>query len=206
MEWNLVTIGILFAVLIVGYLIGLLEANSKASRKARQSGIEVKGQDARSGEVNVLSLWVDIGQNLYLDLDGERVDTQALTAEQRRRLIALLTYMRPWLEVTPASQPTRQAVKPVIKASAVAAKEAESEEEPVAPVSMVAQIDAILQARLTSTPLAGRGIRLQESPEGGVIVQVGVNKYQALDEIPDPEVQAVIRAAISEWEKGMTPR
>ena len=33
MEWNLITIGLLLVVLIIGYLIGLLEARLKSARK-----------------------------------------------------------------------------------------------------------------------------------------------------------------------------
>lgn len=70
---------------------------------------------------------------------------------------------------------------------------------------MVGQIDDILQTHLADTPLASRGIRLVELPEGGVIVMDGLNKYSGVSEVPDPQVQAMIRAAIAEWEKKYTP-
>jgi hypothetical protein len=79
------------------------------------------------------------------------------------------------------------------------------EEKPVATLSIVEQIDEILQARLAGSPLAGRGIRLMQSPEGGAIVWVGLQKFAGVDEVTDPEVQAVIRAATAEWEKKYTP-
>jgi hypothetical protein len=74
-----------------------------------------------------------------------------------------------------------------------------------APQSIVEQIDAILHAQLAGTPLMEKGIRLQESPEGGVIVWVGINKYQGLEDVPDDQIKAVIRAAISAWENKYTP-
>ncbi len=70
---------------------------------------------------------------------------------------------------------------------------------------MVAQIDTILQARLAGTPLAERGIFLTQSPEGGVNVYVGLTRYEGIDDVPDPEVKAAIRAAIAEWENKYTP-
>ncbi len=70
---------------------------------------------------------------------------------------------------------------------------------------MVAQIDAILQARLVGSPLAERGIRLVESAEGGVTVMVGLTRYAGVGEVPDAEVQAAIRGAIAEWEEKYTP-
>ncbi len=73
------------------------------------------------------------------------------------------------------------------------------------PMTMVAQIDAILQAKITGTPLAGRGIRLVESAQGGAMVVVGLSRYAGVGDVPDPEVQAAIRAAIAEWENKYTP-
>ncbi len=80
------------------------------------------------------------------------------------------------------------------------------DDKPAAPLSMVAQIDEILQTKLATTTYAGRGIRLQESPEGGVTVLVGIHKYAGVGEVPDAEIQAIIRLAIAEWEKKYTPR
>ena len=67
------------------------------------------------------------------------------------------------------------------------------------------QIDSVLQARLEGTALADRGIFLTQSPEGGVIVYVGLTRYNGVDDVPDPEIKAAIRAAISEWEDKYTP-
>jgi hypothetical protein len=69
-----------------------------------------------------------------------------------------------------------------------------------APGSIVAQIDELLQASLEFTPLAGRGIRLSESPGGGMIVAVGLRSYESIEAVPDPEVRAAIRKAVVDWE------
>lgn len=71
--------------------------------------------------------------------------------------------------------------------------------------SIVSQIDSVLQTRLVGTPLEERGIFLTESPEGGVAVYVGLTRYHGIDEVPDPEIKAAIRAAIKEWEDSYTP-
>lgn len=67
------------------------------------------------------------------------------------------------------------------------------------------QINVILQARIADTPLASRGVILMESPTGGVLIYVGVEKYEGLDFVPDEEVKKAIRAAIDEWERKYTP-
>jgi hypothetical protein len=38
-----------------------------------------------------------------------------------------------------------------------------------------------------------------------VIVNVGLQKFNGIDEVTDPEIKAVLRAAITEWENKYTP-
>jgi hypothetical protein len=71
--------------------------------------------------------------------------------------------------------------------------------------SIVSQIDSILQMRIAGTPLEDRGVFMAQSPEGGVVVYIGLTKYMGVDSVPDPEVKAAIRAAITEWENKYTP-
>jgi hypothetical protein len=102
----------------------------------------------------------------------------------------------------PAPPITRQTAQPPAARASTIAKE----DRPAAPASsIVGQIDAILQARLAGTPLAERGIFLTQSPEGGVNVYVGLTRYNGIDDVPDPEIKSIIRAAISEWENKYTP-
>lgn len=175
-------------------------------------------------ENNLLKISLDENQQPRLDLDGQRVDTTQLTPEQRKRLIDLMVMARPWIDgSTPQKtavppKPTMPTVNPPQTAPAPAPipapKPASSPSVPpttspkqdvTAPTTMVSQIDAILQTHLTGSPLSGRGIRLVESPEGTVTVVVGIDNYPGVNEVPDPAIQAAIRAAISEWEQRYTP-
>jgi hypothetical protein len=72
-------------------------------------------------------------------------------------------------------------------------------------MSLVQQIDRVLQARLAGTALAGRGIRLAEAAHGGALVFIGQTQYDGVDKVADPEIQAAIRSAIADWEKRYTP-
>lgn len=100
------------------------------------------------------------------------------------------------------SQPASPPPQPPAPRSSTIAKE----DRPVAPAnSIVSQIDSILQSRLVGTPLEERGIFLAQSPEGGVSVYVGLTRYSGIDDVPDPQIKAAIRAAISEWENKYTP-
>ena len=67
--------------------------------------------------------------------------------------------------------------------------------------SIVAMIDEVLQAKLLSSPLLSKGIRLEEGSFGEVVVFVGTNHYPGVDAVPDPEIQAIIKSAIADWEK-----
>ena len=165
---------------------------------------------------------------ITLDLDGSRVDTTALNSDQRKRLIEMLNLMRPWLEgksvTAPAAPPppaqtlqprpnvktpatsTTSVPPPVSQPASSKPATIAPEDRPVAPAgSIVSQIDSILQTRIAGTPLEDRGVFLAQSPEGGVIVYVGLTKYMGVDSVPDPDVKAAIRAAISEWENKYTP-
>lgn len=102
----------------------------------------------------------------------------------------------------PASPPRQQSVPPATSRTSTIAKE----DRPAAPAnSIVGQIDSVLQSRLAGTPLEERGIFLAQSAEGGVSVYVGLTRYNGIDDVPDPEIKAAIRAAISEWENKYTP-
>ncbi len=70
-----------------------------------------------------------------------------------------------------------------------------------APKSIVEQINEILQEKLLSSPLGNKGVRLVEDPKLGVVVWVGLNHYNGVDAVTDPEVKAILRSAAAEWEQ-----
>ncbi len=71
--------------------------------------------------------------------------------------------------------------------------------------SLAAQVDAVLQEKLKGTPLEKRGIRLTDAADGGLLVQVGIDKYAGVEEVPDMEIQEIIRSAVAEWGKRTSP-
>ena len=168
-----------------------------------------------------------------LDLDGNRLNPISLLPEQRKRLIEVLNILRPWLEGKPVTPPPTTTQAPSFQPQQTSSVQTQSRPAPATPVpqpavapqsstlrptvipiedrpaapanSIVTQIDTILQARLVGTPLEERGIFLTQSAEGGVIVYVGLTRYNGMDEVPDPEIKAAIRGAITEWENKYTP-
>lgn len=239
--WNLSPILIPLLALLAGWTIGFFDSNLRTSKKIRQAEesaqAAIKEAQNRIAEAQpklasvvespvtvddpgLLRLKNENG-NLTLDLDGTRLDTSALTTEQRKRLIEMLNAMRPWLEGRPATPPAPVSTPPPAPAappppqtiaqpqpsaskSPPTAKKKNGEPE-AAPTSIVGQINLILQGQIANTPLATRGLVLMESASGGVNVYIGVSKYEGLDEVPDEDAKTAIRAAIAEWEKKYTP-
>lgn len=242
-DWSrVINIIVGLVALIVGWAIGFFDSKMRADKKIRQAEErselaiqQAKGEAERAAMAaqaaraaaeakpaqtgtTLLRLWLDSSERPALELDGQRVDTNPLSEPNRKRLLTLLTVMRPWIEgkpaavsPSPAQTPAPAAPRPLTPpppAPAPAPKPvtaAAKEEKPATAVNIVAQIDEILQARLAQSPLANHAVRLTESPEGGVIVWVGLQKFMGVGEVTDPEVKAIIQAAISEWEKRYTP-
>ena len=228
----LAIIGIAIAAMFFGYAFGLFEGRNQGYKKRKKEEATEKANEPaplppppapepvtiKVNDPGLLRIKNDSGY-LTLDLDGARVDTTALTVEQRRRLIEMLNLMRPWLEGKPVAAPTApgpvaEPPPPAPAASTYAAPPASApkpatiakEDRPIAPAgSIVTQIDSILQARIAGTPLEEKGVFLTQSTEGGVMVYVGLTKYNGVDEVPDPEIKAAIRSAITEWENKYTP-
>lgn len=234
MEFNWSILGWIGALVFV-YLFGLYEGRSQGKKMRRAEEAQEKKDSPPPVPAKPTTIMVDDpglmrikneNGTLTLDLDGARVDTASFSTEQRKRLIEMLTLIRPWLEGKPAPPPTappppqpvaatpsapvpaqqpvpsRPTITPAAPRSPVMAKE----DRPSTPAtSIVGQIDSVLQARIAGTALEERGVFLTQSPEGGVMVYVGLTKYLAIDDVPDADIKAAIRAAITEWEDKYTP-
>jgi hypothetical protein len=158
---------------------------------------------------------------VVLEMDG-KILSGALPAETKKRLLEYLAYVRPFIEggqslqqppaksdmqtqPPPAFKPVSNEVKPVsIFSPAPASKKLDPEKE-FALLSIVQQIDSVLQKKLAGTPLEDKKISLKDSPEGAVEVHIGLQKYDSIDDVPDEKIKSVIRAAISEWETKHIP-
>jgi hypothetical protein len=210
------TVFYIFIAVIVGWFIGFLDSNLRTAKKiqAAETNAEMMIEEAQRKAAQIekkiladsnlqeapdlLCLKKKDGRFL-LELDGAPVK-DGLSLDNRKRLIELITVFRLWLE---PGQPSPIASPPVPKPLSPAKKP--EVEKSIASLSIVQQIDFILQEHMVNTPLAKRGIRLQESPQGGVEVYVGLQKFHTVDDVPDEIVKTTIRAAIAEWEKKYTP-
>ncbi len=195
------------------------EAEKKIAHAEQQIALASKSIQGSQVQDNpgILRLKSDNGR-FALEMDGAPVGG-VLSPDKKKRLIELITIFRPWLEggqpvqtvsqpaasgqaAPPASQdPIPFSPQPVVSLT----KKAEPEKN-FASLSIVQQIDTILQTRLLNTPLEKQGIRLQESSQGGVEVYVGLQKFLAVEDVPDTFIRSEIRGAIADWEEKYTPK
>ena len=187
-----------------------------------------KEAEASSGQ-SALRVSFDENQNCLVELDGQRVPSGELTAEQRQRLVGIVVQIRPWIDgkpvpkASPASQPVASPPPAPQPRTPVPSYPASSPVTGPPPridpirglrgivekditkkdssnlVSVVALIDQVLQRQLVNTPLESRRIKLEEGPHGEVQVHVGAVRYASIDEVPQPEIQAAIKNAIAEF-------
>src|SRR4030067_395348 len=94
--------GIVLAAMFFGYGFGLFEGRSQGYKKRKAEEEQQKKDQPLPEPVKLtvddpgLLRIKDENGLLTLDLDGTRADTSSLSAEQRRRLIEMLTLIRPW--------------------------------------------------------------------------------------------------------------
>ncbi len=165
---------------------------------------------------------------LILKLNNRQIDSQKeLKTVERDFLVKVYSEIRSWLQLTQESefpapgapehikQPVNQAAQPLvtirneqlspiemIKLPLRAKKSEGLKDKPdLKSMSIVAQIDVILQDMLETSEFKTRAIKLDESPSHEVIVWVGISRYAGIDNIPDPEIKAFIQKAVARWEQ-----
>ncbi len=165
-----------------------------------------------------------------VEMDGVSLNLDSFSAEKKKRLIEVISYLRPFLDApVQAAQPVKPVqatpkpavVTPPISsaptpptpsiassllgvASATQPLKKDPEQE-FKLLSIVQQIDTVLQKRLMGTPLEDEGIRLVDSPSGAVEVYIGLQRFESIDDVPNETIKNVIRAAIAEWEQKYVP-
>ena len=214
-----VTIGFMVGALITLWWYERAKNREKAARELAEKQ-EEEGENTRQQKYReVVRLWRDRRTNKLLVETGGKIHAQlgTLSDEQRQALEMTIREWAVWLGLGKPSQPpavaqraqqpaaaqpaapTRQAPAPAIPMPAAAIPAAEVVLEP-AP-TMVAQINEIVQAKLPGSGLKDYTIRLVESQRDGVGVWVNGTRYLGVDEVAEPQVQALLKEAVAEWEQ-----
>lgn len=173
----------------------------------------------------------EVSHRLVVEIGGKKFRlANDLNLEQRRRVDSIYQDFTTWIEPVHSkpvqekpSSPSPDVTPQLIPAAPISEADASYQEAPkkisMNPLtavvnaiqsdikvpeqhkSLAAQIDEILQVKLRNTPMASRGIRLTESPDKGVEVRVGIEKFDSVDSVPYEDVRQVIREAVDEWGK-----
>ena len=75
-------------------------------------------------------------------------------------------------------------------------------EEAGAGGTFIDEIEAILQRMISTAPTPlGEEVHVRTGPDGGLQIQVGGRYFSRSDEVPDPAIRDLIKAAVKEWER-----
>ncbi len=225
-------IGLWILIWLVGYGLGLLEASMKEKNRKKKEKPEVIQAPPQLIEEDYALAIFEENNALMLKMDGAKLEKhEDLNENQRKRLINLVVGLRPWLEGSKKPQPSAPNPKAVAQptnrpatsagapppAPAISAEskietqqpsviiEHTAEETEYANLTMVQQIDWLLQKKLAGHPLKAKRIRLQGALTGGVEFFIGDQRYEYIDEIEDPAIREIFQQAIKEWEEKTTP-
>jgi hypothetical protein len=101
-----------------------------------------------------------------------------------------------------ANPPAQQPEPPAPKRRGFFGTSKSSKETPMPSFNLAGEINNIVQARLIASPLAATTkIEILSDPSGGIRIKVNGQMYAGPDDIPDPDVKALIKNSIKQWER-----
>lgn len=141
----------------------------------------------------LMRVWKEEGKPPVYDLNGTYLEKEKLP----REVLNIITVQ----EGAHSEPELQEPVQPPVEAN-LAPPEIEEEGEPeVRILSVVDEVNDILQKKLHGSPLAGKGIHLMENHNNEIRFWVGLNSYNDVEEIPDLEVRQIIDESVREWEE-----
>src|ERR1044071_9939026 len=146
MNWSM--LGWIGALIFV-YIFGLFEGRNQGKKMRRAEEAQEKKENPPPPAIPAKPVMVTVddpglmrikNENgfLTLDLDGTRVNTSALSGDQRKRLIEMLTLIRPWLEGKPAPASMTMPPQPI---PATPTPTPPSPQKPLHPIAQPAAIN-----------------------------------------------------------------
>jgi hypothetical protein len=214
---------------VIGYLLG--SYFPLRSSKRDEQGEDADEQSAEppphKDMLALMRLWRHGDTKaLHAEIEGELIEQGAsLTPDQHGRLAMLLVDLQDWIGVeaqledaerasgSPAGEkrnredepePTEENKKKRFRPLALFSQALQAEvrlPQELGQPSIAFQIDEILQEQIGNGPLAGKGVCLMEIEGRGLVVFVGRDSYDSVEEVPDEQIRAAIQSAVKEWER-----
>ncbi len=169
--------------------------------------------DVNGKREKIFSIWQSSeDQTMQVFMDGQwHINIETMNDNQRSRFENIFLESANWLGYHLGDNLVVEdtIAKPTVPEVSVKVDDKISKIQPVVvpvtrPMSIVEQVDEVLQEILEEKGLTSKKIRLTEMPNKGVIVWTGKEFYEGIDSVPDEEVKALIKAAVKRWEKTST--
>ena len=174
------------------------EENLSVTGEAAPAGTAVSTGQIKKPSPNsqlVMQVWKEEGKPPVYDLNGTFVEKENLP----REVLNIITVQE---EVESGSEPKAPVQTPIEDNLIPPENDIEEEGEPeVKMLSVIDEVNEILQKKLHGSPLAGKGIHLMENHNKEIRFWVGLNSYSDVEEIPDAEVRQIIDDSVREWEE-----
>jgi len=204
---------------VMGYIRGRGKGNPKG-RKQPPTAVAPTGPEtpALADEQELLRVSRTKKGGLDVFVQGQRyrhlreIKDPQVGRETIEALKAVLTFAEGWLPTPRQAPPQTASRKSTVDEEAfleqlrrsdlfsAGGPARTSQPEPLIPVE---KINDLAQKRLQERPdLAGRHVRLTTGTDGNLRIYVNQQTFDAVGDIPDPQIQALIQDAIREWESG----
>jgi len=174
------------------------EENLSAPAKIAANGTAVPDAQIKKPSPNsrlVLQVWKEEGKPPVYDLNGTYLEKEKLP----RDILNLITVQE---EAQAKPEPQTTVRSPIEDDPLPQELNIEEDGEPeVKMLSVIDEVNEILQKKLHGSPLAGKGIHLMENHNKEIRFWVGLNSYNDVEEIPDLEVRQIIDQSVREWEE-----
>ena len=145
----------------------------------------------------ILQVWKEEGKSPVYDMEGKYLKKDQLPKE----ILNLITIQEDKPSQPEPPQPPSSAAPPPPVVDFTEIDDDDEDAEEVKMLSVVEEVNDILQKKLIGSPMAGKGIHMMENHNNEIRFWVGLKSYDDVEEIPDPEVRRIIDESVKEWEK-----
>jgi len=140
----------------------------------------------------MLKVWKEEGKAPVYEVAGDYLEKEALPKE----ILHVITVHKELpQQPSPAAAPAEED-----PGSEAVQETEESDDGEIKMLSVIDEVNEILQRKLHGSPLAGKGIHLMENHNKEIRFWVGLESYDDVEEIPDPDLRKLIDDAVKEWE------